>query len=511
MSEPADTHAAIRAKLADLGYTPSVRDVPALVAYAAEPDADDKAVLRALVRIGPALATAAATHVQTTPRVAPLLLRAIGKAGRQSGWKVAEVKRYFLPLLDSDEPRTRREAIVQLGKCCEVDAELEDLLLARLLNPHDDAERRALTDALGKVGSHKAYEALRASGHARGAVMASRNSARGDGGVALDVSLADSVLVAFRTRRGVERVLRTELRARFGLMPEKTYPGLLLVRGLVSLRAALELRTWVDVGIAHLAQRAELADALRALGPVLSAHSEGAATYRLDLPKASRGQLWAQVEKLATVSTLQNDPKAAVWELRSEPGLPLTVAWAKKIDDARFAYRVADVPASSHPTIAAALAHVGGADDGDKVWDPFVGAGLELAERARLGPYAKLMGTDLEHDALDAAEANLVGLRHLELNIGDSFRHDPGPVHLIISNPPMGRRVRRDGDLAADLVGFLSHASKLLVPGGRLVWLSPFPEETAQAARARRLDLEMAFAVDLGGYDVELQRMIKRA
>ncbi len=508
------THAVIATKLSDLGYTPSVKDLPALVAYAEEPESDDKLLLRALVRIGPNLSQACLPYLQTHARAAPLLLRAVGKSMRQTGSDLASLKRYFLPLLEATSARTRREAIVQLGKSCEVDTELEELLLAKLLAPHDDAEGRALTEALGKVGSHKAYEALHSAGAGRSAVIAARNAARGNACIAHEAPLPPDTLVAFRTRRGLERVLRTELRAVLNLLPEKTYPGLTLVRGLPSLAAALSLRTWVDIGLAHAEPRPNIADALRALAPGMTALTTGTATYRLDLPKMSRGALWAEVERLAQLSELKNDPKEALWELAIEPGVAVAVAWAKKLPDTRFSYRVADVPASSHPTIAAALAHVGGVEPGDVVWDPFVGAGLELAERAQRGPYAKLLGTDLSNDALTAARANLVHLAHVELRKGDALTFMPaaehGRVTLILSNPPMGRRVRRDGDLADDLVHFVQHAANVLAVGGRLVWLSPFPEETAQAARRHGLDVESAFAVDLGGYDVELQRMVKR-
>lgn len=510
MTTTSPAHSAILSKLSDLGYTPSVKDLPALVAYADEPESDDKLLLRALVRIGPNLAHACTPYLETHLRAAPLLLRAVGKSMRQTGSDAAALKRYFLPLLEANSPRTRREAIVQLGKSCEVDTELEDLLLAKLLAPHDDAERRALTEALGKVGSHKAYEALQRAGAGRSAVIAARNATRGNACIAHDAPLPPDTLVAFRTRRGLERVLRTELRAKLNILPEKTYPGLTLVRGIPTLAAALSMRTWVDIGLAHLAPRPNVADALRALAPAMGALTTGTATYRLDLPKMSRGALWAEVERLAELTELQNDPKEALWELAIEPGVAVAVAWAKAVPDTRFAYRVMDVPASSHPTIAAALAHIGGVQPDDVVWDPFVGAGLELAERAHLGPYARLIGTDLSNDALSAARANLVHLTNVDLRKSDALTHMPGAVTLILSNPPMGRRVRRDGDLADDLVHFVQHASNVLAVGGRLVWLSPFPAETALAAKRYGLDVETAFAVDLGGYDVELQRIVKR-
>ena len=78
----------------------------------------------------------------------------------------------------------------------------------------------------------------------------------------------------------------------------------------------------------------------------------------------------------------------------------------KGVADPRFAYRGRDVPAASHAPLAAAIAWLGGVREGDVVWDPFMGSGTELVERATRGPAAELVGTDLDPRALAAAEAN---------------------------------------------------------------------------------------------------------
>ena len=75
---------------------------------------------------------------------------------------------------------------------------------------------------------------------------------------------------------------------------------------------------------------------------------------------------------------LVNDPTASLWEavVVEKPRVAVEV-WPRGLGDPRFAYRRAYVPASSHPTLAAALARVGGVRADDVVWDPFVGAGTE--------------------------------------------------------------------------------------------------------------------------------------
>jgi predicted RNA methylase len=223
-----------------------------------------------------------------------------------------------------------------------------------------------------------------------------------------------------------------------------------------------------------------------------------------------RKETWRVAEILRDAeSAVVSDSRDAPWEAIAfvEPrGLRLELYPA--LEDDRFAYRVADVPAASHPTIAAALARVAGVVADDVVWDPFVGSGLELCERARLGPYAKLIGTDIDERALERARANLesAGVARHALIHADARRAETGPISLVVTNPPMGRRVSRGADLGALLSDVITRASTKLGPKGRIVILSPTPGETARAARNAGLVSSVAMRVDLGGFVAELQR-----
>ena len=148
--------------------------------------------------------------------------------------------------------------------------------------------------------------------------------------------------------------------------------------------------------------------------------------------------------------------------------------WPRGLDDPRFIYRRKLVPAASHPTLAAALARIAGVRSNDVIWDPFVGAGTELVERARLGPHKKLYGSDLDPAALAAARENLSFANlDAELVRGDARHYrPPEPVSLVLTNPPMGRRVRSHEGLPELFTVFWQHAAELLAVGGRLVWIS---------------------------------------
>ncbi|HYQ14656.1 MAG TPA: hypothetical protein VEQ58_02830, partial [Polyangiaceae bacterium] len=70
----------------------------------------------------------------------------------------------------------------------------------------------------------------------------------------------------------------------------------------------------------------------------------------------------------------------------------------------------------------------------------------------------------------------------------------------------MGRRVLRARGLSGVLCQVVRNVAAQLVPGGRMVWLSPFPEATARAATDAGLKAERLADVDLGGFSAELQR-----
>ncbi|MEJ7735161.1 MAG: methyltransferase, partial [Polyangiaceae bacterium] len=140
-------------------------------------------------------------------------------------------------------------------------------------------------------------------------------------------------------------------------------------------------------------------------------------------------------------------------------------------------------------------------------------SGLELCERARAGAYARLIGSDLSAEVSDIARRNLesVGAERFELLVGDARSlPPPAPPTLIITNPPMGRRVHRGGMLEELLAAFLRHAAGCLAPRGRLVWISPLGDRSARAAEASGLRLGARHAIDMGGFVADLEVWHKR-
>src|SRR5262249_39658754 len=162
---------------------------------------------------------------------------------------------------------------------------------------------------------------------------------------------------------------------------------------------------------------------------------------------------------------LINDPTATTWDIEVDAAAGILAIVPRRLDDPRFAYRVADVPAASHPTVAAALAWVAEAHPADRVWDPFCGSGVELIERARPGraPLASLRGSAIDATALGAARTNLAAAGvAAQLSLADARSHAPGSVDLILPNPPLGSRVQLDA--AALLIAALPGFARALAP-----------------------------------------------
>jgi hypothetical protein len=285
-----------------------------------------------------------------------------------------------------------------------------------------------------------------------------------------------------------------------------------------TLRPLLQLRLASSVAIAWpLPQGASAAGVLgalldEALTATLGAWSRGALRFRLEWQGAGhrRADTWRIAQGLRDAgSALLNDPVQAPWliEVQSKPR-PRLLLKPVAAPDLCFDYRVRDVPAASHPTLAAALARIAGVRADDVVWDPFAGSGVELIERARLGPLRELHGTDLDARALAAARENAehAGLSGVVLQQADARSHRVPGVSLVLSNPPMGRRVLRAPGLSGVLCQVVRNVASQLVPGGRMVWLSPFPDATARAASDAGLRIERLGPVDLGGFTAELQR-----
>jgi 23S rRNA G2445 N2-methylase RlmL len=540
---PRDVSSLARA-IADPGFTPSIRDVGALVDLLA--DADEtraKQAERAIERVGPAaLAVLQARLGSAKP---PLRGRIVRAAGRLAAAGDAAAQKLVRNALDDADEKTRRNAAIAIGHIPPGAAASELDVESALLRAWDrDARRemrRSIAASLGKVGSSRSLPLLRAARDeasrssdaemgriaARAVLMIERTQSRVTRGALLAARApAKAIDVLALARRGLEDLLAEELSHIDGVREIRVAgPGRVRASLAGPMEALFGARTmssfcfpmpteWVRDGEYEedAIVRAVTGESARA---VFATWTEGAVRYRIAWAEAGhkRARTWALARALAErAPDLVNDPTASLWEIvvgTKQRFVDVAIA-PRALDDPRFSWRRKSVPAASHPTIAAALARAAGVRDDDVVWDPFVGSGAELVERARLGPWRALLGSDLDARSLAAAGANLgaAGVS-ARLEQADALVHSPAGVTLIVTNPPMGRRAMRASGLPAVLDRFVAHAASILEPGGRLVWIAPWPKRSRTAAAKAGLSLEWARTVDMGGFEGEMQRWLK--
>jgi 23S rRNA G2445 N2-methylase RlmL len=520
-------------RVRDPGFTPRVRDVDALVDLLGN-DETVKLVERAIARTGvAALPTLEGRFSASTAPTRARIVRAIGKLG-----DTEPAVAFLLGALHDGDPKARRNAAIALGHARALG--VEEALVAMWTEDPRPEMRRSIAASLGKVGTSESLPVLREARHAddaelariaeRSLMMVERTQSRGARG-RIDAERAPEgpVEVLLVSRRGLEDLVADELAGAPGVSKVRVAgPGRVRaalqgpMTSLFQSRIALGFRfplatEWVSdgEGPADAVARAATGEAARA---IFKTWTVGAPRYRIAWAEGGhrRSATWEAARLVAQRHPeLVNDPTSSLWELviETERRFVEVAIAPRAVEDPRFSWRVEDVPAASHPTVAAALARVAGVRADDVVWDPFVGTGSELVERSLLGPYASLEGTDVDTQALAYARRNLDTAQvTARLERADALEHRPAsgsPVTLVITNPPMGRRASRVHGLMEELDRFVQHVAGVLAPGGRLVWLAPWPERTREVAGAAGLQLDWARTVDMGGFDAEMQRWIK--
>ena len=144
--------------------------------------------------------------------------------------------------------------------------------------------------------------------------------------------------------------------------------------------------------------------------------------------------------------------------------------------DPRFSYRSEAVPASMHPTAAAAIlyAHRDLMDPEHSVLDPFCGAGTLLIERARIMGARSLTGLDISPAAWRIARTNLDNAcLHAKVFNRDCRGYTvKDKVHEIICNLPFGHRVGSHGTTTNSTTMYC-HSGRICSTKMALFWPSP--------------------------------------
>jgi 23S rRNA G2445 N2-methylase RlmL len=469
------------------------------------------------------------------------VIRAVGVVFSESGpsEQREEVKQWLRKLLQDPEEKIRRYAIAALPKIGAGAGE-EAELLALLRKGAGERETKFLGKTLDKIGGEATLEILEATGaltsQTEQKVRASVARSQSPSTIVMERVLSDfaGLRIHLRGRAGLEGIVREEVEAQGRFRVVDVLPGLvaLTAKTAFSLADIFALRCFGTVGfVLGSVTPSDEGKSIEALATIIASPlsqrllgtlTMGAIRYRLDF--VAKGHQRGAVRLVANRAyalcpQILNDAREAPWAIDIHPGgQGESVELRPRLSpDPRFAWRLDDVPAASHPPLAACMARLAGRQENESVWDPFCGSGLELIERVLLGGVRHVLGTDRSAEAAAIARRNFAAARPDSVEarfVCCDFRDyarvanlPPRSLTLIVTNPPLGRRVpiRNLRGLFDDLFAV---AATVLAPGGRLVFTNPFRMESPEPT----LKLQSRQVVDLGGFDcrLELYRKVAR-
>jgi len=472
------------------------------------------------------------------------VIRAVGVVFSGSGTakQKAEVRSWLIRLLQDPSEKVRRYAMTALPKLGAGENE-ERALLSLLRATTAEREKKFLGQALDKIGG---TATLNVAAGVRGFLPQTEQKVKAKvarrerpSAIRMDSVLSDftRLRIHLHCRKGLEEIVRDEVKdyiakhRKFHIVEVRS--GLVAMTPLApfSLADIYTFRCFATVafflGNVRSSNPIESIDALASVitsplsQSILATLTEGSVRYRLEF--VSKGHQRGAVRLLANRAyamcpDILNDPRSAPWSMDLHPtGRGISVELRPKLTpDPRFTYREDDLRTASHPPLAACMARLGGRVNNEIVWDPFCGSGLEVIERALLGGVQSIYGTDINPDAIAISQANFAAAKVNAVQWKFAccdFRDyakvgglGPKSVTLIITNPPMGRRIRVPNmrGLFGDLFVV---AAAVLKPGGRLIFANPLRIEPLDSS----LKLKYRRVIDLGGFNCRLEMYLKLA
>lgn len=210
------------------------------------------------------------------------------------------------------------------------------------------------------------------------------------------------------------------------------------------------------------------------IGRVLEGWREPMRGLRLEAAGSDSPVMRRLREELASATGLDDAPVDGELRLRLRPGRGGWQALVRLTPRPLSArpWRTCNLPGGLNACVAAAAWELVGTEAQARVLNAMCGSGTLLIERAAAGPVRRLVGVDLDDEALRCCEANLASAGvEAELVAADAARTGlpSASFDAIVADPPWGDAVSDPAGIAALYPAFLTEAARLLVPGGRLL------------------------------------------
>jgi 23S rRNA G2445 N2-methylase RlmL len=168
----------------------------------------------------------------------------------------------------------------------------------------------------------------------------------------------------------------------------------------------------------------------------------------------------------------QRPPAGSVtWRVTVEGSVARLAVRIAEVPLHRRAYKVASLPGTLHPPVAAAMSLLAGVRESHVVLDPCCGAGTTLAESGA----SVRIGFDLDPAAVRATIVN-AGVPAVVADASAIPLPDCS-IDRVLVNPPWGRAVAPSGGLAKDTDGLWREIRRVLKPGGLIAALLPSTAE----------------------------------
>ena len=243
-------------------------------------------------------------------------------------------------------------------------------------------------------------------------------------------------------------------------------------------------------------------------------------TFRLELPQmSSRSQYRKAVvniaRQLADECGLRNNPSDYVLDLRVEyiKGQAYALWRDTRWGTPRAQENRLVLPASIHPSVAAALCIAGEINPDDVFCDPCCGAGTILAERLALGPVRSALGFDISPAAIGLSEKNLSNFgNRVKLEAADMTRLpvESNSINVTVANLPFGIRVGHRANNRKLYRDFLKEARRILAPGGRLIAYTSDTAAYEQAAGDLKWkSIQLFGSIQAGGLTVTIYKGVQ--
>jgi tRNA (guanine6-N2)-methyltransferase len=159
-------------------------------------------------------------------------------------------------------------------------------------------------------------------------------------------------------------------------------------------------------------------------------------------------------------------------------------------------------PGTLHPPVAAALARLTAAADGETVADPFCGDGTIAIETALASPGCRVLAGDIDparlcHTHHNAERAGIkLSLTRLDSGL---LPWSPGGIDAVVTNPPWNVAVDAGGLLRASMDRFWGQLPGLLSQRGRLCLIADAGLDAPGQLRRMGYQLALASQIRLAG------------